>query len=102
MAPREFNALHDRWFAEQERRDLRSGILAAIVANLFISKGRRPFKPVDFMAHKGDHSGVPGGTRTTTSWRRQLAMVERLNVLFKGKDLRNKGQPAKEIDGNRR
>ncbi len=88
MAPREFNALHDRWYAEQERRDLRSGILAAIVANLFISKGRRPYKATDFMAHKGEHNGIPGGTRVTTPWQKQLATVERLNTIFKGKDLR--------------
>jgi hypothetical protein len=89
MAPTEFNALLDRWYAEQERQDLRSGILAAIVANLFLQKGRTAFKPVDFMAHKGQHSGVPGGKQIQkVPWQRQLQAVERLNIIFKGKDLR--------------
>lgn len=44
------------------------------------------------MIHKGDHSGVPGGTRVKMTWREMLAHVERLNVVFNGKDLRQKTQ----------
>ena len=41
------------------------------------------------MLHKGEHSGVPGGQRIEkASWQRQLQTVERLNIIFKGKDLR--------------
>ena len=46
------------------------------------------------MAFKGDHNGIPGGTRIKTSWETQLKMVERLNVIFKGKDLRGKQEAA--------
>ena len=46
------------------------------------------------MAHKGEHNGIPGGTRIRTSWETQLKMVERLNVIFKGKDLRAKQEPG--------
>jgi len=88
MSPKEFNALLSRWNLEQERRDLRSGILAAIVANMFLKKGRRPFKPVDFMAHKGEHSGVVGGEPIKVPWQKQLKIVERLNAMLHGRDLR--------------
>jgi len=65
---------------------------------MFIKKGRRPFKPVDFMAHKGKHSGEPGGQVIKRAWQDQLLIVERLNIAFKGKDTRTAGG----IDGNRR
>ncbi len=50
------------------------------------------------MAHKGKHSGVRGGQAVKRVWQDQLLIVERLNIAFKGKDIREAGG----IDGNRR
>ena len=33
----------------EKRADMRAGVIASTIANIFRKKGRKPFKPVDFM-----------------------------------------------------
>jgi hypothetical protein len=69
----------------EERSDLRSGTIAAVVANTARDpkKRRRPYKASDFM-HRFDQE--PGEERPR--WEAQLALVEQLNVAFGGRDER--------------
>lgn len=63
----------------EERADLRAGIIAAIIANIYRKKGAKPFKPSDFMP----------------KYRKQgpedhLKIIEGINALMGGEDLRKK------------
>lgn len=42
-------ALDEVYQAEERRMDARFGMLASVLANCHRGKGRRPFKPEDFM-----------------------------------------------------
>jgi len=86
MSPKQFYALQEKWYQEQQRQDLRSGVLAALIANLFLKKGRKPFRPVDFMAYGGMDEPVSH----VQPWQKQLRTAEQLNAFFGGKDLRKK------------
>jgi len=61
--------------------------LTAIFVNMFLKKGKQPFKPADFMLFHGD-----APTRTDKperkNWRHQLQQVQVINAAFGGKDLR--------------
>lgn len=88
----------------EERADLRSAIVASTVANtglIFVDRKhrRRQYKVDDFMPDFGareDGGGEvlvamdPEIDKAEENWRRQLALVEQLNVAFGGKDLRVK------------
>ena len=69
-----------------ERADLRSGIVAATVANVHRDpkKRRKPYTSADFMPRFRLEQGADG-----QDWPQQLALVEQLNVAFGGKDLRS-------------
>jgi hypothetical protein len=49
LTPIQFSALVDRWQTLQGRLDYRAGLICAVMVNCHIAKGRRPFKPEDFM-----------------------------------------------------
>lgn len=66
-----------------ERADLRSGIVASTMANIYRDrkKQKKAFKPKDFMPKFGrEHKRQP--------WQYQKQLVELLNVAFGGRDLR--------------
>ena len=75
----------DRWEGEQERRDLRSAIVASIIAesNRDTKKRHKPFTPADFMYSKKR----PSNKMTPES---MLKTVEEMNVMFGGIDKRRK------------
>ena len=65
----------------EERADLHAAIVAATVANSNRRKGKRAFKPADFMP-RFEKRDEP------QSWEQQLAIVEALNSALGGTDLR--------------
>lgn len=67
----------------EERADLRAAIVAATVANANRRKGKRAFKPADFMPRFKQQA-------EPQSWEDQLRLVEMLNAAFGGVDLRNR------------
>lgn len=63
----------------EERADLRAGIISSTIAN--VNRGKhKPFKPTDFMPKFEQHK---------QTWKQQLQIVEVLNSIYGGKDLRN-------------
>ena len=65
----------------EERADLRAAIVATTIANSNRRKGKRAFKPADFMPRFEKKEEAQ-------SWEQQLAIVEALNSALGGKDLR--------------
>lgn len=61
----------------EERSDLRSGIIAATVANSTRSKDAREYKPQDFM---------PKFERPKQDWQTMLARVREINAALGGKE----------------
>lgn len=72
-----------------ERADLRSAIVAAVVANANRDpkRRRRPFKPRDFMPEFVPRVEAERGKQT---WEQQLQIVEMFNIAFGGRDLRGR------------
>ena len=70
----------------EERADLRNAIVASTIANAYrdTKRTKKPFSPGDFMP-EFDRVEEPA----THGWQEQLGMVEGLNVLFGGADLRH-------------
>jgi len=68
----------------EERADLRSGIVASVIANVNRDpkKRRKPYSPEDFMPKPRQKE-----RRTGTQ---MLKIVEMLNVAFGGRDLRKR------------
>lgn len=66
----------------EERADLRAGIVASTVANVYRAKDERPLSAQDFMP-KFDQPDP------AEDWERLLRKVEMLNAAFGGKDLRH-------------
>lgn len=79
----------------EERADLRSGIIAATVANANRNpkKRRRPFKPIDFVPHFEERAVVEAEDEGEKS-NRLLSIVEALNAAHGGKDLRPNGKSS--------
>lgn len=80
----QFDALVKRKLLEKEWQDFRAGLICSTMVNLLKDpKKRKRYTPEDFM---------PGKKKTNTgkNWRKQLALVEILNVAFGGKDERKK------------
>ena len=75
----------DRWENDQERKDLRSATVAAIIAecNRDTKKRQTPFTPKDFMYFKKSkpHRMAP---------EEMLRRVEAMNLALGGKDKRRK------------
>ena len=75
-------------YAEMEpfgetRADLRAGIVASTMANLYQKKGSKALAPADFMPKFG-----PKEAKEPRSGADLLQTVEMLNAAFGGKDLR--------------
>jgi len=82
----EFNALLDRHAMAQEREDSRAALICTILANINRGK-RRPFKLEDFMLVKPKYRGHSKPAQSSKS---MLAIVEMMNMAFKGEDKRKK------------
>lgn len=74
-----------RWEQRERRLDYRAGVVAAVIANANRDPKRRrkPYQPSDFFT-----SLAP--PRKAQSWQEQLHMVEWLNIVFGGRDLRRR------------
>lgn len=79
---REYDALLARAQVSIERADLRAGIIASTIANVFRGKGGA-FKPQDFMPSQEK----PQKKRSSQDL---LQTVEMLNAAFGGKDDRDR------------
>jgi len=66
----------------EARADLRAGIVASVIANVNRDPKRRsrPYRPEDFMPRR----------RERKTGKEMLKIVEMLNAMFGGKDLREK------------
>ena len=90
LTPAQFDALHRRHLAAEEREDLRAGIVASTIANANRDPKRRkqPFKPQDFMpVYEKQKTSIP-------KWMHLLQKVEVMNAAFGGDDLRHLKQPT--------
>lgn len=68
------------------RADLRTGIVAATVANVHRAHGERALKAEDFMP---DFEAEAEAEDQPEDWERLLSRVEMLNAAFGGRDLRH-------------
>ena len=79
----------------EERADLRSGIVAATVANASRSEKQQPYSPADFMpqfdAERVEEAEEPEEPEDPQAWRKLLQRVEAMNVAFGGRDERRRG-----------
>lgn len=73
----------------EERADLRAGIVASTMANVFRKSGTKPYKAQDFMPKFG---------KEKLDWREQLELVKAINAAFGGKHGDDR-QPDSEPDG---
>lgn len=64
------------------RADLRAGTICAVIANVNRGKGKKAYKPADFMPETVK--------KKPQTWKHQKSIVEVLNTAFGGKDLRKK------------
>ena len=70
------------WNWQQEREDFRAGVIAATIGNVNRKKGKKAFKPTDFMPRSTRKE------RKRQNWKQQLGFVEALTQALGGKDLR--------------
>ena len=73
----------------EERADLRAGIVASTVANVFRKSGTQPYKAQDFM---------PKFEKPRQDWREQLERVKAINAVL-GKRHGDNRQPDSKPDG---
>ena len=73
----------------EDRADLRAGIVASTVANVYRKSGTQPYKAQDFMPKFG---------KEKQDWREQLEMVKTINAALGGKNGDDR-QPDSEPDG---
>lgn len=66
----------------ESRADLRAGIIASTIANVNRRKGKKAYKPVDFMPKFKS-------VCKEQTWEDMLRHVEMINPLLGGKDLRD-------------
>ena len=69
------------------REDERAGVVAATVANVFRKKNTAPHKPSSFFPPYLKR-------KNTNTWQEQLELVEALNQMLGGKDIRAEKQEA--------
>lgn len=79
---RQFDELLTRMQLAVKRSDLRAGIIASTIANVFRSKGKAS-KPQDFMPQESSQPNQPK--------KDLLATVEMLNAALGGEDKRESG-----------
>lgn len=68
LTPKEFDGLIQRHIASEERENLRSGLIAATILNLFLDKGREPIQPGDFFKEREEPKAQ--------TWQEQLSVAE--------------------------
>jgi len=73
-------AYHQQEPWDEERADLRMGVLASLIVNMFRKKGKKPYEPADFV--------LKFGTKKKQDWRSILKQVEVMNAMMGGKDKR--------------
>jgi len=73
----------------EDRSDLRAGIMASTVANVFRKSGTKPYKAQDFMPKFGSKK---------QDWREMLERVKAINAALGGKHGDNR-QPDSKPDG---
>lgn len=73
----------------EDRADLRAGIVASTMANVFRKSGTKPYKAQDFM---------PRFEKTQQDWREQLEVVKAINATMGGR-YGDDRQPDSEPDG---
>ena len=73
----------------EDRNDLRAGIVASTVANVFRKSGTQPYKAQDFMPQFG---------KPRQDWREQLEVVKTINAALGGQNGDDR-QPDSEPDG---
>ena len=73
----------------EDRADLRAGIVASTVANVFRKSVTKPYKAQEFM---------PRFEKTRQDWREQLERVKAINAALGGKNGDDR-QPDSEPDG---
>ncbi|MEM3453496.1 MAG: hypothetical protein QW835_07740 [Candidatus Hadarchaeum sp.] len=78
MTPAQFAALVSQKQHEEDRLNLRAGVIASTIATVMTGK---TFQPSDFFKKE------PEGGK---SWRTMLTTVEMINAALKGQDLRGK------------
>lgn len=83
LSPRQLVELVRRRRTAERVRDYRAGTIAAVVAETRRDGKKRP-KPYTWLDFFPQH-------RSRQAWQDQLAIVEMLNAIFGGRDLRQKG-----------
>lgn len=87
LTPAELCIEIEAWNQRQQIEDYRVGLLCAVIAepNRDSKKHKQPFTPQDFMPVQGN-----GESKTThkQDWQEQLSIVEKLNQILDGEDLR--------------
>jgi len=73
----------------EDRADLRAGIVASTMANVFRKSGAKPYKAQDFM---------PRFEKTRQDWWEQLEVVKTINAAMGGRNGDDR-QPDSEPDG---
>lgn len=76
----------------EDRADLRAGIVASTMANVFRKSGTNPYKAQDFMPKFG---------KEKQDWREQLELVKSINAALGG-TYGDDRQPDSEPDGENR
>jgi hypothetical protein len=75
----EWNAYYGLEPFGEERADLRAGIVAATLANVFREKSAKAYKPVDFMPQFDKPQ--------QQDWQTMLAQVKMINAAYGGKEI---------------
>lgn len=84
ISAREFAEYIAFWQLEpwgEEREDYRSALICAVLANVWRPKGSRDYRPEDFM---------PKFVPVEQSPEEQLRQVEIMNIIFGGRDMRER------------
>ena len=87
LTPAELCIEIEAWNQRQQIEDYRAGLLCAVIAepNRDSKKHKQPFTPQDFMPLGNNEAKQ---TTHIKDWREQLSVVEKLNQILGGEDLR--------------
>lgn len=92
LTPLQLSYLTERYEHERESLDFRAGVIASTVANCHRKKGKKAFKPKDFMPDYGDAPKKQQGPNQM----RMMAMM--LNTMYGGT---YNGQPTGKVADGR-
>lgn len=87
LTPAELCLEIEAWDQRQQMEDYRVGLLCAVIAepNRDSKKHKQPFNPGDFMPTRTKKAITAPPKQ---DWRQQLSIVEKLNHILGGEDLR--------------